>query len=438
MKKHSKLLLAAILTGVFMCVFSGCKAGGLPPAESGGVPPSGGTENEADAARSEAYSLLKNSGQFEYEAYTLMNAEYPLSGYPGISAIEFPSVRYKDGATNVFGYLGIPAGASAANKVPGVVLVHGGNGTAFPQWVKKWNDAGYAALAIDTEGSRPNGSRTGLGGPANDGMFTGALPIEEQWMYHALSAVIKAHTVLRALPYVDSEKTGVTGISWGGIITSSVIGIDNRFKFAVPVYGAGFLSEGKSTYNGTMYEEHRAALNLWDPSNWFPRVDAATKVLFLNSDVDNCFSLNLTSRSSAAVAGSQMSTHNAMPHGHIEGWEPPEVIAFADEAVKGRAVFAQITAQPDASAGRAVRLVYSVPAGAAHTVEVYGMAGDYSFTPGMPYVKVRDFAKRAVAVNDANGTITFTLPAEDTNYYVNIKTGYGSSACITSTRLVSL
>ena len=31
-------------------------------------------------------------------------------------------------------------------KVPGMVLVHGGGGTAFASWVKRWNDRGYAAM----------------------------------------------------------------------------------------------------------------------------------------------------------------------------------------------------------------------------------------------------------------------------------------------------
>jgi hypothetical protein len=35
-------------------------------------------------------------------------------------------------------------------KVPGIVLLHGGGGTAFESWVKLWVDRGYAAIAIDT------------------------------------------------------------------------------------------------------------------------------------------------------------------------------------------------------------------------------------------------------------------------------------------------
>lgn len=43
-------------------------------------------------------------------------------------------------------------------KVPGMVLVHGGGGTAFEDWVQLWVQRGYAAIAMDTCGQVPVGS----------------------------------------------------------------------------------------------------------------------------------------------------------------------------------------------------------------------------------------------------------------------------------------
>ena len=57
--------------------------------------------------------------------------------------------------TKVFAFVGIPEGASAENKVPGIVLVHGGDGTAYYEWVDFWVKRGYAAIAMDTEGRMP-------------------------------------------------------------------------------------------------------------------------------------------------------------------------------------------------------------------------------------------------------------------------------------------
>ena len=47
--------------------------------------------------------------------------------------------------------------------------------------------------------------------------------------------VILAHSLLRSWPRVDPERIGLTGISWGGYLTCIATGVDNRFKFAIPV-----------------------------------------------------------------------------------------------------------------------------------------------------------------------------------------------------------
>ena len=73
----------------------------------------------------------------------------------GVEAYFLQSVSYNDAPTYVFAYVGIPSTATKDNPVPGVVLIHGGGGTAFCAWVKMWNDLGYAAIAIDTEGRIP-------------------------------------------------------------------------------------------------------------------------------------------------------------------------------------------------------------------------------------------------------------------------------------------
>ena len=68
----------------------------------------------------------------------------------------------------------------------------------------------------------------------------------DDWPYHALASVMRAHSLLRSFPDVDAERTAVTGISWGGYTTCLVASVDDRFKAAVPVYGCGFLFEGES------------------------------------------------------------------------------------------------------------------------------------------------------------------------------------------------
>ena len=54
-----------------------------------------------------------------------------------------------------FAFCGVPDWASPENPAPGIVLVHGGLGTAYPEWVRMWVRRGYAAIAVDTCGALP-------------------------------------------------------------------------------------------------------------------------------------------------------------------------------------------------------------------------------------------------------------------------------------------
>ena len=56
-------------------------------------------------------------------------------------------------------------------------------------------------------------------------------------MYRAVADAVPANSLLRSLRQVDVENVGLMGISWGGVITTTVIGIDSRFAFAIATYG---------------------------------------------------------------------------------------------------------------------------------------------------------------------------------------------------------
>src|SRR5690606_25279531 len=93
----------------------------------------------------------------------------------------------------------------------------------------------------------------------------------EQWQFHAVSNIIRAHSLIRSFKEVDQENTALTGISWGGYLTNLVSGIDHRFKAAVPVYGAGFLHEGSAwdqQFDSLGREKAEKWVRLWDPSRY--------------------------------------------------------------------------------------------------------------------------------------------------------------------------
>jgi dienelactone hydrolase len=241
--------------------------------------------------------------------------------------------------TRVFACLGRPATRSVG-KFPGIVLVHGGGGTAFKEWAEHWAKKGYVALAMDLSGNGPNG-RLPDGGPDQSDTvkfrnFSEA-QAREMWTYHAVAAVVRGNSLLRSLPDVNPERIGLTGISWGGYLTCIVAGIDPRFKVAVPVYGCGFLGDNsawKDSSLAQMTPESRALwLRLFDPSQYLGNV--RQPILFVNGTSDFAYPLDSYQKSYRLVPEKWRHVSIAVnrPHGHY--WTFPEVDAFVDSVLIG-------------------------------------------------------------------------------------------------------
>ena len=263
-----------------------------------------------------------------------------------LKTIYFDALIYEGKPTRVYAWIGIPEDASSSHKVPGIVLIHGGGGTAFKEWVEKWNARGYAAISIAVEGQidereprKPGDTRRNRwkkhpwSGPVRAGIYGDSdKPIEEQWMYHAVADAILSNSLLRSLSQVDSTRVGLMGISWGGIIASTVIGIDDRFAFAILTYGCGNLSQAANQYgralgNNDLYKE------VWDPILRLKKVEIPT--LWLSWPGDQHFPLDKQASCYRTVSGPYMvCLIPGMRHGHQPGMKPPDSYAFADSVVK--------------------------------------------------------------------------------------------------------
>ncbi len=159
---------------------------------------------------------------------------WPAEGFdePGVKAILYEGEPYEGRPTKVFAWLGLPE-VPAGQTVPGMVLIHGGGGTAFADWVRMWTARGYAAISMDTCGCFPGGEHSNRprnpdgGAPGWGGWNQIDWPRTDQWTYQAIAACIRANSLLRAQPGVDPERIGVTGISWGGYLTALLAGVDS-------------------------------------------------------------------------------------------------------------------------------------------------------------------------------------------------------------------
>jgi dienelactone hydrolase len=249
---------------------------------------------------------------------------------PDLKPILYTGPDFQGKPTKVFAWLGLPE--KREGKVPAVVLVHGGGGTASKAWVQNWNKHGYAAISMSLEGQTDQSQRLPDGGPARPGIFgDSAAPIKDQWMYHAVADAILGAALLRSLPEVDPAKVGICGCSWGGIITSTVIGIDNRYVFAIPVYGCGGLDAIPNHYGGTL-GGNEVYKKVWDANLRLDR--ARMPILWHSWPQDAHFSMEAVnnSRKKAGSKESILCLVPGMGHGNLE--HRPEWFAFADSVIK--------------------------------------------------------------------------------------------------------
>ncbi|WP_158281185.1 alpha/beta hydrolase family protein [Dyadobacter jejuensis] len=265
----------------------------------------------------------------------------------GVQSLLFKSVDYKGKSTEVFAYYSDPDmlnGKTSQKKFPGVVLLHGGGGKAFQEWVEKWAAEGYAAIAIDFGGKDGNGNRLENAGPAQgaEEKFTNIAngPLTDVWTYHAVASSILAHSWLRAQPKVDSSMTFVTGISWGGYLTCIVGSVDHRFKAAVPVYGCGYYGESdvfKKDLNQLSGGFREKWLQYFDPSVYLPH--SQVKFLFINGNKDRFYNVIPYSKSYSLVSekNRRVCIKPDMLHSHPRGWEPLEIRSFFDHLAYGYA-----------------------------------------------------------------------------------------------------
>jgi len=256
-----------------------------------------------------------------------------------LQEVYYVSEPYLGKPTRVFAYFARPTEAPP-EPLPAMVLVHGGGGTAFPEWATLWAKRGYAALAMDTAGCGPGRKRLPDGGPnqSHTEKFAHITDHElrDVWTYHAVAAVIRGHSLLASLEDVDAQRIGITGISWGGYLTCIVTGLDDRLKVSVPVYGCGFLHENScwlDEFARLPQPKRTTWVEQFDPSRYLPGVECP--ILFVNGTNDFAYPLDSYQKSYRAVPGrTDLCITERMPHGHQPGWAPVEIGLFVDSVLR--------------------------------------------------------------------------------------------------------
>ena len=136
--------------------------------------------------------------------------------------------------SRVYGFITKPANFTAAKKWPLIVLIHGGpQGAWNDSWSYRWNPQLFAASGYVVFTPNPRGSY-GYGQKFVD-------DISGDWGGKVYTDIMNGVAYVAAMPYVDRERIGAAGGSYGGYMVNWIEGHNNdpRVKFAALVSHAG-------------------------------------------------------------------------------------------------------------------------------------------------------------------------------------------------------
>jgi len=176
---------------------------------------------------------------------TDLNAQL-LSGKQ-IAEVESFAFISNDNKFEVEAFLTKPLGMTATSKHPLIVNIHGGphgqNGPSFNFKNQVYAARGWATLNVNYRGS------SGYGQKFADAVFGDQDGNEGQDVLYGVSAAVRRYL------WIDRERMGIEGVSYGGQLTDWLITQTNEFKAAVPIAGiANLVSYNYMTYYN-QYEE---------------------------------------------------------------------------------------------------------------------------------------------------------------------------------------
>jgi dipeptidyl aminopeptidase/acylaminoacyl peptidase len=205
-----------------------------------------------------------------------------------IADVESFTFISNDNRFAVEAFLTKPIGMTATSRYPLIVEIHGGphgaNGPAFNFKNQVYAAHGFAVLNVNYRGS------TSYGQKFADAVFGDQDGNEGQDVLYGVSAAVRRYL------WIDRERLGIEGVSYGGQLTDWLITQTNEFKAAIPTAGiTNLISYNYMTYYN-QYEEmefgqflHQGNLMdvAWERSAMKHIAAAHTPTLIIHGENDN-------------------------------------------------------------------------------------------------------------------------------------------------------
>lgn len=234
----------------------------------------------------DAPQLYLQTGNGPARRLTNLNADL-LKGTE-IAPVESFTFVSNDNKWEVEAFLTRPLGMTATSKHPMITVIHGGphgqQGPAFNFKNQVYAAKGWATLMVNYRGS------IGYGQAFADGVFGDQNGNEGQDVLYAISAAIRRN------PWIDRDRLGVEGVSYGGQLSSWLITQSRIFKSSIPTAAIiNLVSYNYTTYYN-QYEQmtfgvfpHQGSLmdTLWERSSLKHVGKVATPTMLVHGENDN-------------------------------------------------------------------------------------------------------------------------------------------------------
>ena len=205
-----------------------------------------------------------------------------------IAEVESFTFISNDNKHEVEAFLTKPLGQTADSKHPLIVVIHGGphgqQGPAFNFKNQVYAARGWASLMVNYRGS------TGYGQKFADGVFGDQNGNEAQDVLYGLSAALRRNL------WIDRDRLGVEGVSYGGQLSDWLITQTSIFKAAIPIAGISNLVSYNYMAYYNQYEQmtfgvmpHQGNLMdvLWERSALKHVAKAKTPTMLVHGENDN-------------------------------------------------------------------------------------------------------------------------------------------------------
>jgi dipeptidyl aminopeptidase/acylaminoacyl peptidase len=240
----------------------------------------------AFAAPDDLAELYLKTGDGPAKKLTALNRE-AMRGKT-VEPVEDFTFISNDNKWTVEAFLTYPSDFRADRKYPLIVNIHGGphgqQGPAFSFKDQVYASRGWATLMVNYRGS------TGYGQPFTDAVFGDQNGNEAQDVLYGVSAAMRRYL------WIDRDRLGIEGTSYGGQLTEWLITQTNEFKAAIPTAGiVNLISYNYMTYYN-QYEQmewgafpHQGNLMdvLWERSALKHVANAHTPTLLMHGENDN-------------------------------------------------------------------------------------------------------------------------------------------------------